>query len=131
MSAKAGSGVSVMRSDLDASTSTEVDAHEAQWRAGVNRQARPDAPSQRLAHLDVIEFQKRGLPHCHIAQSVIARAAAGGAISTHSRHRCTCVLPLPPNSAPLSSTRAHPIICSQADCGVCCAVPTHQTLARA
>ena len=49
MSAKAGSGVSVMRSDLDASTSTEVDAHEAQWRAGVNRQARPDAPSQRRA----------------------------------------------------------------------------------
>ena len=84
MSAKAGSGVSVMRSDLDASTSTEVDAHEAQWRAGVNRQARPDAPSQRLAHLDVIEFQKRGLPHCHIAQSVIARAAAGGAINPSS-----------------------------------------------
>jgi len=55
------------------------------------------------------------------AQAVAARAAAGGAISTHSRHRCTCVLPLPPNSAPLSSTRAHPIICSQADCGVCCA----------
>ena len=49
MSAKAGSGVSVMRSDPDASTSTEVDAHEAQWRAGVNRQARPDAPSQRRA----------------------------------------------------------------------------------
>ena len=47
MSAKAGSGISVMRADLDASTSTEVDAHEAQWRAGVNRQARPDAPSQR------------------------------------------------------------------------------------
>ena len=49
MSAKAGSGVSVMRSDLDASTSTEVDAHEAQCRAGVNRQARPDAASQRRA----------------------------------------------------------------------------------
>ena len=49
MSAKAGSGISVMRSDLDASTSTEVDAHEAQWRAGVNRQARPDAASQRRA----------------------------------------------------------------------------------
>ena len=49
MLAKAGSGVSVMRADLDASTSTEVDAHEAQWRAGVNRQARPDAPSQRRA----------------------------------------------------------------------------------
>ena len=65
------------------------------------------------------------------AQAVAARAAAGGAISTHSRHRCTCVLPLPPNSAPLSSTRAHPIICSQADCGVCCAMPSHQTLARA
>ena len=43
MSAKAGSGVSVMRSDPDASTSTEVDAHEAQWRAGVN------PPSQRRA----------------------------------------------------------------------------------
>ena len=65
------------------------------------------------------------------AQAVAARAAAGGAISTHSRHRCTCVLPLPPNSAPLSSTRAHPIIRSQADCGMCCAMPTHQTLARA
>ena len=49
MSAKAGSGISEMRADLDASTSTEVDAHEAQWRAGVNRQARPDAASQRRA----------------------------------------------------------------------------------
>ena len=49
ISAKAGSGISMMRSDLDASTSTEVDAHEAQWRAGVNRQARPDAASQRRA----------------------------------------------------------------------------------
>ena len=67
----------------------------------------------------------------NIPAQAVARAAAGGAISTHSRHRCTCVLPLPPNSAPLSSTRAHPIICSQADCGVCCAMPTHQTLARA
>ena len=67
----------------------------------------------------------------NIPAQAVARAAAGGAISTHSRHRCTCVLPLPPNSAPLSSTRAHPIICSQADCGVCCAMPSHQTLARA
>ena len=49
MTAKAGSGISVMRADLDASTSTEVDAHEAQCRAGVNRQARPDAASQRRA----------------------------------------------------------------------------------
>ena len=35
---KAG-GVSVMRADLDAATSTSTDAHEAQWRAGVNRGA--------------------------------------------------------------------------------------------
>jgi len=38
-------GLSVMRADLDASTSTSADMHEAQWRAGVNRQAQPDALS--------------------------------------------------------------------------------------
>ena len=43
------SGVSVMRSDLDAATSTSADAHEAQWRAGVNRQAQPQAISHQHA----------------------------------------------------------------------------------
>ena len=38
-------GLSVMRADLDASTSTSADVHEAQWRAGVNRQAQSDALS--------------------------------------------------------------------------------------
>ena len=43
---KAGcSGVSVMRAELDASTSTAMDTGEAQWRAGANRQAQPDAAS--------------------------------------------------------------------------------------
>ena len=45
---KAG-GVSVMRADLDAATSTSTDAHEAQWRAGVNRQAQPEALSHQQA----------------------------------------------------------------------------------
>ena len=45
--AKSGcSGVSVMRAELDATTTTEVDTHEAQWRAGVNRQAQPEAASR-------------------------------------------------------------------------------------
>ena len=83
MSAKAGSGISVMRSDFDASTSTEVDAHEAQWRAGVNRQARPDAASQRraaslaAAAQAAVDKDMNNIP----AQSVVARAAAGGAPS--------------------------------------------------
>jgi len=48
--AKAGSaGVSVMRAELDAATSTSADAHEAQWRAGINRQLQPDAASHQLA----------------------------------------------------------------------------------
>ena len=42
-------GLSVMRADLDAATTTSVDAHEAQWRAGVNRQAQPQAGSHQLA----------------------------------------------------------------------------------
>ena len=45
---KASSGVSVMRADLDATTSTSLDAHESQWRAGVNRKAQPDAISHQL-----------------------------------------------------------------------------------
>ena len=45
----ASSGLSVMRHDLDAATSTTVDVHEAQWRAGVNRQAQPEAVSHQLA----------------------------------------------------------------------------------
>ena len=36
-------GLSVMRADLDAATSTSADVQEAQWRAGVNRQAQPGA----------------------------------------------------------------------------------------
>ena len=38
-----------MRTDLDAATSMSADAHEAQWRAGVNRQAQPQAGSHQLA----------------------------------------------------------------------------------
>lgn len=48
--AKASSdGVSVIRVDLDASTSTAADVQEAQWRAGVNRQAQPGAISHQKA----------------------------------------------------------------------------------
>ena len=48
--AKAGSsGISVMRVDLDAATTTSADAHEAQWRSGVNRQAQPHAASHQKA----------------------------------------------------------------------------------
>eukprot|EP00966_Prymnesium_polylepis_P332264 7387774-Prymnesium_polylepis.1 len=39
-------GTSIMRVDLDAATSTSLDAGEAQWRAGVNRQARQRANSR-------------------------------------------------------------------------------------
>ena len=42
-------GMSIMRAELDATTSTSLDTHEAQWRAGVNRQAQPDAHAQRVA----------------------------------------------------------------------------------
>ena len=42
-------GVSVMRADLDAATSTTADTREAQWRAGVNRQAQPAAVSHQQA----------------------------------------------------------------------------------
>ena len=49
MAKAASSGLSVMRHDLDAVTSTSVDVHEAQWRAGVNRQAQPEAVSHQLA----------------------------------------------------------------------------------
>ena len=48
--AKAGSdGISVMRAELDAATSTSADAHEARWRAGVNRQAQLAAASHQHA----------------------------------------------------------------------------------
>ena len=35
--------VSVMRAEIDAATSSSVDVQEAQWRAGANRQAQPEA----------------------------------------------------------------------------------------
>ena len=35
----AAAGISVMRAELDAATSTSADVQEAQWRAGANRQA--------------------------------------------------------------------------------------------
>ena len=38
-----------MRTELDASTSTVMDAGEARWRAGANRQAQPDAASHQQA----------------------------------------------------------------------------------
>ena len=38
-----------MRAELDAATSTSADTHEAQWRAGVNRQAQPAAASHQQA----------------------------------------------------------------------------------
>ena len=41
--------MSVMRAELDASTSTAMDTGEAQWRAGANRQAQPDAASHQQA----------------------------------------------------------------------------------
>ena len=39
----AAAGISVMRAELDAATSSSADVHEVQWRAGVNRQAQPTA----------------------------------------------------------------------------------------
>ena len=49
MSKPVAAGVSVMRADLDAATSTSADVQEAQWRSGVNRQALPDAASHQQA----------------------------------------------------------------------------------
>lgn len=43
------SGTSVMRVNLDAATSTSIDGQEAQWRAGVNRQAQPHARAHQVA----------------------------------------------------------------------------------
>ena len=42
-------GVSVMRADLEMATSTEIDTHEAQWRAGSNRMAQDDAHGHQVA----------------------------------------------------------------------------------
>ena len=42
-------GLSVMRVDLEQATSTEFDAHEAQSRAGLNRQAQNDAHDHQVA----------------------------------------------------------------------------------
>ena len=56
-----GSGVSVMRAELDAATTTSVDAHEAQWRAGVNRQAQAYAGlHQHAASLAAAEKRRAG-----------------------------------------------------------------------
>ena len=41
--------VSVMRANIGAATSTVVDVNEAQWRAGVNRQAQPQSISHQQA----------------------------------------------------------------------------------
>ena len=66
------------------------------------------------------------------AQAVVARAAAGGApsqptLGTAAR-ACSLSHPTRLHSRPPAPT--HHLL-SQADCGVCCAMPTHQTLARA
>lgn len=62
------SGTSVMRADLAAATSTSFDVHEAQWRSGANRQARPDAVS-----------------HQHAASQAAARKRSANAIPETER----------------------------------------------
>ena len=55
-------GVSVMRAELDAATSSSVDMQEAQWRAGVNRQAQPEAAAhqqQQAAQVPKVEWHGR------------------------------------------------------------------------
>ena len=52
-------GVSVMRADIGAATSTSVDVHEAQWRAGVNRQAREDAAAHQRAAAQALGRKRR------------------------------------------------------------------------
>lgn len=47
--AKATTGISVMRADLDAATSSTMDGHDAQRLAGVGRQAQPDAHDHQVA----------------------------------------------------------------------------------
>merc|ERR1712054_185000 len=50
MAVAARPGASIMSADLDdLATSTSIDVQEAQWRAGVNRQAQPEAQSHQVA----------------------------------------------------------------------------------
>ena len=72
MSKAGSSGVSVMRADLDAVTSTSADAQEAQWRAGANRQAQPGA----AAHQASAGAARQQAPDAHAQRLAASHAAA-------------------------------------------------------
>ena len=75
-------GTSIMRAELDMVTSTSMDRHEAQWRAGANRQVPPDVQSHQVA-------ASRAAPAAQTesAVSVEARKAKRAAAKKEARKR--------------------------------------------
>ena len=82
---KAGPGLSVMRADLDAATSTSADVHEAQWRAGVNRQAQPQAAAHQKAAGENRQAQPEAAAHQHAASIAAAAKRTASAMSPDER----------------------------------------------
>ena len=74
--AKDGTGTSVMRAELDAATSSSVDVQEAQWRAGVNRQAQPEAAAHQQQQAAQGGMARQAMPDAHAHQVATSRAAA-------------------------------------------------------
>ena len=72
----AAAGVSVMCAELDAATSTSADVQEAQWRAGVNRQAQPAATEHQQQQAARGGAARQALPGAHAHQVAASRAAA-------------------------------------------------------
>ena len=56
---RSSSTTSIMLAGVGAATSTTVDLHEAQWRAGVNRQARPDARAHQQAAAQALATMRK------------------------------------------------------------------------
>ena len=69
-------GVSVMRAELDAATSSSADVQEAQWRAGVNRQAQPAAAEHQQRQAAQGGMARQALPDAYAHQLAASRAAA-------------------------------------------------------
>ena len=69
-------GVSVMRAELDAATSSSADVQEAQWRAGVNRQAQPAAAEHQQRQAAQGGVARQALPDAYAHQLAASRAAA-------------------------------------------------------
>jgi hypothetical protein len=81
-------GVSVMRAELDAATSSSVDMQEAQWRAGVNRQAQPEAAAHQQQQAAQGGVARQVLPfECARRHQVAASRAAAEARTRKRKER--------------------------------------------